>query len=135
MSVFLPLSVCVKSSEVLVSLVSCTINTESVLTNLRTTKTDRMSRCLLHLCYVRLVMTVVCSVYVLQRRSPVRGDDCHSSGMLRQQYDTSAGVSARAHGFCSVPYSYGQVDALRTVSTVRTRNALQNELTMAPLQC
>ena len=47
---FLPLSVCVKSSEVLVSLVSCTINTESVLTNLRTTKTDRVSRCLLHLC-------------------------------------------------------------------------------------
>ena len=33
-AVFLPLSVCVKSSEVLVSLVSCTINTESVL-NLR----------------------------------------------------------------------------------------------------
>ena len=30
---------------------------------------------------------------------PVRGDDCHSSGMLRQQYDTSAVVSARAHGF------------------------------------
>ena len=42
MAVFLPLSVCVKSSEVLVSLVSCTINTESVL-NLRTTKTDRLS--------------------------------------------------------------------------------------------
>ena len=38
----------VKSSEVLVSLGSCTINTESVL-NLRTTKTDRVSRCLLHL--------------------------------------------------------------------------------------
>ena len=50
----LPLPVCVKSSEVLVSLVSCTINTESVL-NLRTTtrKTDR------HLCHVRLVMSVV----------------------------------------------------------------------------
>ena len=41
-------------------------------------------------------------VYVLQRRSPVRGNDCHSSGMLSQQYDTSAVVSARAHGFCSV---------------------------------
>ena len=39
---FLPLPVCVKSSEVLVSLVSCTINTESIL-NLRTTKTDRVS--------------------------------------------------------------------------------------------
>ena len=34
---FLPLPVCVKSSEVLVSLVFCTINTESVL-NLPTTK-------------------------------------------------------------------------------------------------
>ena len=54
----LPLPVCVKSSEVLVSLVSCTINTESVL-YLRTTKTDRVSRCLLHLCHVRLVMSVV----------------------------------------------------------------------------
>ena len=55
---FLPLPVCVKSSEVLVSLVSCTINTESVL-NLRTPKIDRVSRCLLHLCHVRLVMSVV----------------------------------------------------------------------------
>ena len=61
----LPLPVCVKSSEVLVSLVSCTINTESVL-NLRTTKTDRVSRCLLHLCHVRLVKSVVLfSVQVL----------------------------------------------------------------------
>ena len=61
-------------------------------------------------------------MYVLQRRSPVRGDDCHSSGMLRQQYDTSALVSARAHGFCSVPYSYVfflQVDALRTTMSTR----------------
>ena len=39
MAVFLPLSVCVKSSEVLVSLVSCMINTESVL-NLRTYDED-----------------------------------------------------------------------------------------------
>ena len=39
---------CVKFSEVLVSLVSFTINTESVL-NLRT------SRCVLHPCHVRLV--------------------------------------------------------------------------------
>ena len=65
MSMLLPLPVCVKSSEVLVSLVSCTINTESVL-NLRTTKTDRVSRYLLHLCHVRLVMSVVLfSVQVL----------------------------------------------------------------------
>ena len=121
MAVFLPLSVCVKSSEVLVSLVSCTINTESVL-NLRTTKTDRVRRCLLHLCHVRLVMSVVLfSVRIATSKScSVRGDDWHSSGMLRQQYDTSVVVSARAHGSCSVPYSYGffhQVDFLRTVST------------------
>ena len=48
--------ICVKASEVLVSLVSCTIDTESVL-KLRTTRTDRVSRCLLHLCNVRLVMS------------------------------------------------------------------------------
>ena len=123
---FLPLSVCVKSSEVLVSLVSCTINTESVL-NLRTTKTDRVSRCLLHLCHVRLVMSVVLFsvlyVYVLERRSPVRGDGCH-----RQQYDTCAVVSACAHGFCSVPYSYGFF--LQVVAVSTHQNALQNELTM-----
>ena len=60
---FLPLPVCVKSSEVLVSLVSCTINDESVL-NLR------LSRCMsapvpCTTCDER------CSVYLLQRRSPV----------------------------------------------------------------
>ena len=48
--------------------------------------------------YVRLVMSVVLfSVRV------ALVDDCHSSGMLRQQYDTSAVVSARAHGFYTVP--------------------------------
>ena len=52
---------CVKSSEVLVSLVSCTINTESVL-NLRTTKTDRVSRYLLYLCHVRTTCDERCSV-------------------------------------------------------------------------
>ena len=115
---FLPLPVCVKSREVLVS---CTINTESVL-NLRTTKTDWVSRCLLQLCHVRLVMSVV---LFSVRRSSARGDDWHSSGMLRQQYDTSAVVSARAHAFYSVPYSYEyflQVDALRTVSTRQNKD-------------
>ena len=70
-------------------------------------------------------------MYVFQRRSPVRGDDCHSSGMLRQQYDTSALVSARAHGFCSVPYSYGfflQVDALRTMSTRQNKECLTERI-------
>ena len=66
---FLPLSVCVKSSEVLVSLLSCTINTESVL-NLHTTKTDRVSRCLLHLCHVRLVMSVINVLMMIPPPSP-----------------------------------------------------------------
>ena len=83
MSVFLPLSVCVKSSEVLVSLVSCTINTESVL-NLRTRKTDRVRRCLLHLCHVRLVMSVVLfSVRIATSKScSVRGDDWHAPSAI-----------------------------------------------------
>ena len=63
MSMFLPLPVCVKSSEVFVSVMSCTINTESVL-NLRTTKTDRVSRCLLHLCHVLVMSVVLFSVRV-----------------------------------------------------------------------
>ena len=76
---FLPLSVCVKSSEVLVSLVSCTINTESVL-NLRRTKTDRVSRCLSHLCHVRLVMSVVLfSVRIATSKS---GDDWHAPSAI-----------------------------------------------------
>ena len=51
--------------------------------------------------------------------------------MLRQQYDTSAVVSARAHGFCSVPYSNGfflQVDALRTVSTRQNKECLKERI-------
>ena len=120
---FLPLPVCVKSSEVLVSLVSCTINTESVL-NLRTTKTDRVSRCLLHLCHVRLVMSVV-----LFSVGVALGDDCHSSGMLRQQYDRSAVVSARAHGFYTVSYEFFlQGDALRTVSARQNKECLTERI-------
>ena len=47
--------------------------------------------------------------------------------------DTSAVVSARAHGFCSVhvPYSYGfflQVDALRTVSTRQNKECLTERI-------
>ena len=79
---FLPF--CVKSSDLLVCLVSCTINTESVL-NLGTTKV----RCfLLHLCHARLVMSVVlntvqctcCCVEVLS--DFVHGDNCRSFGIL-----------------------------------------------------
>ena len=66
-----------------------------------------------------------CSVYVLQRRSPVRGDDWH--GMVRQQYDTSSVVNARAQFdflLCTVFF------LLHGLSLpVRTGNALQNELT------
>ena len=52
-----------------------------------------------------------------------------TTGILRQQYDTSAVVSARAHGSCSVPYSYGLIFYGLSL-LVRTRNALQNELTI-----
>ena len=88
MSVFLPLSVCVKSSEVLVSLVSCTINTESVLTNLRTTKTDRVSRCLLHLCHVPCdercsVQCTYCNVEVLYVVTTAIRLACSVSNMTR----------------------------------------------------
>ena len=76
---FLPLPVCVKSSEVLVSLVSCTINPESVL-NLCARKTDLVSHCLLHLCHVRLVMSVVLfSVRVATSESCIAS----SPGLLR----------------------------------------------------
>ena len=79
----LPLPVCVMSSEVLVSLVSCTINTESVL-YLRTTKADRVSRCLLHLCHVRLVMSVVVfSVRVLHVVTTAIRLACFVSNMTR----------------------------------------------------
>ena len=86
MSMFLPL--CAKSSDLLVCLVSCTINTESVL-NLSTTKTDMVSCFLPHLCRARLVMSVVlytvqctcCWVKVLN--DSVDGDDlvCSVSNM------------------------------------------------------
>ena len=73
---------CVKFSEVLVSLVSFTINTESVnVLNLRTG--DRAvvycTRATYALCDER--QCTCCNVEVLY----VHGDDCHSSGMLRQQ--------------------------------------------------
>ena len=72
-TMFLPF--CVKSS------VLYTINTESVL-NLRTTKTVR--RCLLHLCHVRLVMSVVLfSVRIATSKScSVRGDDWHAPSAI-----------------------------------------------------
>ena len=49
--------------------------------------------------------------------------------------DTSSVVSARAHSFCSVPYSCEFFLLHRLSLPVTTGNALQNELTMAPLQC
>ena len=73
---------CVMFSEVLVSL-AFTINTESVL-NLRTG--DRAvvycTRAMYALCDERCSVQCTCgNVEVLY----VHGDDCHSSGMLRQQ--------------------------------------------------
>ena len=93
----------------LVSLVSFTINTESVL-NLRTTKTEMVIEplCIAPVPFMPCdercsVQCTWCNGEVLY----VHSDDCHSSGMFRLQYDTSAVVSARAHGVCSVPYSAG----------------------------
>ena len=82
---FLPLPLCAKSSEVLVSLVSCTINTESVL-NLRTTKGEPLSTAPVPCttCDERCsVQCTCCNVEVLH---------LETTGMLRQQYDTSAVV-------------------------------------------
>ena len=64
-----------------------------------------VTRCLLH--HVRLVMSVVLFSVFLQRRSP-----------------------ARAHGFYSVPCSFCRLTLYGLSLLVRTRNALQNELTM-----
>ena len=53
------------------------------------------------------------------------------AGMVRQQYDTSAVVSARAHCFYTVPYSYQfflQVEALRTVSTRQNKECLTERI-------
>ena len=69
---------CVKFSEVLVSLVSFTINTESVL-NLRTGD-QAVAPVPCTPCVMSVVLFSV-RVDVLY----VHGDDCHSSGMLRQQ--------------------------------------------------
>ena len=66
------------------------------------------------------------------------GDDCHSSGMLRQQYDTSAVVSARAHGFYTVPYSYEffqQGDVLRIVSTRQNKECLTERIDNVECTC
>ena len=91
------------------------------------------------MCHVLLVMSVVLfSVRIAMSKSCTHGDDCHSSGMLRQQYDTSAVVSARAHGFCSVPYSYGfflQTDALRTVSTRHNKECLAERIDNVECTC
>ena len=94
---FLPFFV--KFSELLVCLVSCTIDTESALgVCMCTTKTVTVNLFLPHLCYARLVMNVVlntvqctcCRVEVLS--DSVHGDNCQSSGKLQ----------LCAHGFCSV---------------------------------
>ena len=53
------------------------------------------------------------------------------SGMLRQQYETSAVVSARAHGSCCIlTGSFTRLILYGMSLLVRTRNALQNELTI-----
>ena len=121
----------------LVSLVSCTINTESVL-NLRTTKTDRVRRCLLHLCHVRLVMSVVLlnsSVYVLQRRSPAvyvvtTGIPlaCSFSNMTRLLWSVHVHMVPALYRILTGSFTRLILYGLSLL--VRTRNALQNELTI-----
>ena len=128
---------CVKFSEVLVSLVSFTINTESVL-NLRTG--DRAvvycTRARYALCDERCsVQCTCCNVEVLY----VHGDDCHSSGMLRQS------VSSRhvCYGQCTctctwcllriLTSSFCRLTLYGLSLPVRTRNALQNNGTPAVL--
>ena len=76
------------------------------------------------MCALCMMSVVLSSVRVATSKSCTytRGDYCHSSGMLSSSVSnmTRLLVSVRAHGFCSVRYSYGyflQVDALRTVST------------------
>ena len=67
-------------------------------------------------------------MYVLQRRSPVRGDDCHSSGTVSNM--TRLLWSVHVH-MVSALYSYGfflQVDALRTVSTRQNKECLTERI-------
>ena len=115
----------------LVSLVSCTINTESVL-NLRTTKTDRVRRCLLHLCHVRLVMSVVLfSVRIATSKScSVRGDDWHSSVSNMTRLLWSVHVHMVPALYRILTGSFTRLILYGLSLLVRTRNALQNELTI-----
>ena len=119
---------CVKFSEVLVSLVSFTINTESVL-NLRTG-----DQAVAPVPCTPCVMSVVLfSVRVATSKSCM----CMVTTAIHlacsvSSVDTSAMVSARARarGVCSVPYSYKfflQVDSLRTVSTRQNKEYLTEQ--------
>ena len=130
----LPLPVCVKSSEVLVSLVSCTINTESFL-YLRTTKTDRVSRCLLHLCHVRLVMSdVVLSVRVLHVVTIAIRLACFVSNMTRLLWSVHVHIVSTLYRILTSSFCRLTLYGLSLL--VRTKNAQSlTELTMAPLQC
>ena len=50
--------------------------------------------------------------------------------------DTSAVVSARAHGFCSIQYPYEFFLQVGTLSLpIGARDTFQNELTLMPLPC
>ena len=134
---FLPLPVCVKSSEVLVSLVSCTINTESVL-NLRTTKTDRVSRCLLHPCYVRLVMSVVlfmqctcCNIEVLHVVTTAIRLACSVSNMTPLLWSVHVHMVSTLYRILTSSFCRLTLYGLSLL--VRTRNALIDNGTPAVL--
>ena len=129
----LPLPVCVnsgvKSSKVLVSLVSCTINTESVL-YLRTTKTDRVSRCLLHLYHVRLVMSVVVfSVRVLYVVTTAIRLACSVSNMTRLLWSVHVHIVSTLYRILTSSFCRLTLYGLSLL--VRTKNAqCLTELTM-----
>ena len=131
----LPLPVCVKSSEVLVSLVSCTINTESVL-YLRTRKTDRVSRCLLHLCHVRLVMSVVVfSVRVLHVVTTAIRLACFVSNMTRLLWSVHVHIVSTLYRILTSSFCRLTLYRL-TVSTRQNKEcSVPYRIEMAPLQC
>ena len=112
---------CVKFSEVLVSLVSFTINTESVL-NLRTG-----DRAVVY-CTPCVMSVVLFSVRVATSKSCMcmvtTAIHLHPSAV-----DTSAVVSAR--GVCSVPYFYKfflQVDALPVADPGFSKGGHRNDI-------
>ena len=76
--------------------------------------------------------------FQLSRTSPGKSGELtalYSTGMLRQQYDTSVHVHMVC---CSVPYPYEffrQIDVLRTVSTRENKERLTEQIDYDTLRC